>query len=175
MTHAMTAAFFQVGLPLIYATDAIIIVALTYLFFRRVVEPKLRYISMAGDYFPLLVLIGIVVSGFCMRYWAKADMVAIKELSVGLITFSPSIPEGISVVFFIHLFLVSVLFAYFPFSKLMHFAGVFFSPTRNLANNNRMKRHVNPWDYPVKVHTYEEYEDEFRDVMKAAEMPLEKE
>jgi len=168
-------SFFQVGLPLIYVTDAIIIVALTYLFFRRVVEPRLRYISQAGDYFPLLVLIGIVVSGFCMRYWAKADMVAIKELSVGLITFSPSIPEGISVVFFIHLFLVSVLFTYFPVSKLMHFTGVFFSPTRNLANNNRMKRHVNPWDYPVKVHTYEEYEDEFRDVMKAADMPLEKE
>jgi len=27
----------------------------------------------------------------------------------------------------------------------------------------------------VKLHTYEEYEDEFRDVMKAADMPLEKE
>ncbi|HDH57003.1 MAG TPA: menaquinol oxidoreductase, partial [Bacteroidetes bacterium] len=52
---------------------------------------------------------------------------------------------------------------------------VFLSPTRNLANNNRMKRHVNPWNYDVKVHTYEEYEEEFRDVMKAAGLPLEKE
>jgi nitrate reductase gamma subunit len=56
----------------------------------------------------------------------------------------------------------------------MHMGGVFLSPTRNLVNNNRARRHINPWNYPVKVHTYQEYEDEFRDVMKAADMPLEK-
>ena len=75
----------------------------------------------------------------------------------------------------VHLLLLSVFFAYFPFSKLMHMPGVFMSPTRNLANNNRERRHINPWNYPVKVHTYEEYEDEFRDKMKAAGMPLDKE
>ena len=47
-----------------------------------------------------------------------------------------------------------MLFAYFPFSKLMHMGGVFLSPTRNLANNNRMRRHVNPWNPEVEVHTY---------------------
>ncbi|MEK7730415.1 MAG: menaquinol oxidoreductase, partial [Planctomycetota bacterium] len=61
------------------------------------------------------------------------------------------------------------------FSKLMHMGGVFLSPTRNLANTSRMKRHVNPWNYPVDVHTYEEWEDEYRDKMKAAGLPLEKE
>ena len=76
--------------------------------------------------------------------------------------------------FFVHLALVSTLAAYFPFSKLVHMGGVFLSPTRNLANNNRMKRHINPWNYPVKVHTYEEWEDEFRDKIVAAGMPLEK-
>ena len=44
-----------------------------------------------------------------------------------------------------------------------------------MANTNRLVRHVNPWDYPVKVHTYEEYEDELRDKMKAAGLPVEKE
>jgi hypothetical protein len=53
--------------------------------------------------------------------------------------------------------------------------GIFLSPTRNLANNNRRVRHLNPWDYPVKVHTYEEWEDEFREKMRAAGLPLEKE
>jgi len=43
------------------------------------------------------------------------------------------------------------------------------------SDNSRAVRHVNPWDYPVKVHTYEEYEDEFRDVMRAAGLPLDKE
>jgi [DsrC]-trisulfide reductase subunit M len=49
---------------------------------------------------------------------------------------------------------------------------VFLSPTRNLANNNRSQRHINPWNYPVKTHTYAEWEEEFRDKMKAAGVPL---
>jgi nitrate reductase gamma subunit len=93
---------------------------------------------------------------------------------MGLVSFSPVVPDGIGAMFYVHFFFVAVLFAYFPFSKLVHLGGVFMSPTRNLANNSRVRRHVNPWNYDVKVHTYEEYEDEFRDVMKAAGMPLEK-
>ena len=95
-------------------------------------------------------------------------------LTMGLVHFNPKIPEGISVVFYIHLFLVSVLFAYFPFSKLVHMAGVFLSPTRNLASNNREVRHINPWNPPVKVHTYDEYEDDFREKMIAAGIPVER-
>ena len=30
----------------------------------------------------------------------------------------------------------------FPFSKLLHAPGVFFSPTRNQADNPREKRHL---------------------------------
>ena len=167
--------FFQVGLPIILATDVVIVLALTFLFFRRVVDPKLRYISLPADYFALFLLMGVTFSGILMRYFTKTDLSAIKQLGTGLLSGSPVVPEGISVMFFIHLFMVTTLLAYFPFSKLMHFAGVFMSPTRNLANNNRMQRHVNPWDYPVKFHTYDEYEDEFRDVMKAAGLPVEKE
>ncbi|CAD7782481.1 MAG: hypothetical protein KIIPBIDF_01663 [Candidatus Methanoperedenaceae archaeon GB50] len=77
--------------------------------------------------------------------------------------------------FYVHIFLVSVLFAYFPFSKLTHMAGVFLSPTRNLANNNRAVRHINPWNPPVVIHTYEEWEEEFKDKIKAAGIPLDKE
>ncbi|MBF0554911.1 MAG: menaquinol oxidoreductase, partial [Nitrospirae bacterium] len=36
-------------------------------------------------------------------------------------------------------------------------------------------RHINPWNYPVKVHTYEEYEEDFRDKMKKAGIPVDKE
>ena len=78
-------------------------------------------------------------------------------------------------IFYVHLFFVSILLAYFPFSKLMHMGGVFLSPTRNLANDNRARRHINPWNHPVKVHTYEEYEDEFRDKIKEVGLPVDKE
>lgn len=167
--------FFQIGLPIIYATDIALLAALTFLFLRRVVDPKLRYISLAADYFPLFLIMSIAVTGVLMRYFTKVDIIGIKQMAMGWLSLSPVVPEGISSLFYMHLFLVCCLFIYFPFSKLLHMAGIFVSPTRNLVNNNRVKRHVNPWDYPVKLHTYQEYEDEFREVMKAAEMPLEKE
>jgi len=166
--------FFQIGVPTLYMTGVVLLVAVSYLFFRRVLSPQLRYISLPADYFPLFLIMGIAVSGILMRYFYKVDVVAVKELTMGLVSFSPVVPEGIGLVFFVHVFFVSVLFAYFPFSKLMHLGGVFLSPTRNLTNNSRVKRHINPWNYDVKTHTYEEYEDEFRDVMRAAGLPLEK-
>ncbi|MEW6001072.1 MAG: sulfate reduction electron transfer complex DsrMKJOP subunit DsrM [Nitrospirota bacterium] len=168
-------AFFQVGVPLLYLTDIFFLAAVTYLFLRRVVIPQMRYISLAADYFPLFLIFSIGLSGVLMRYFIKVDVVGVKQLIMGLISFNPIVPEGIGVIFFIHLFLVSTLLAYFPMSKLTHMAGIFMSPTRNLANNNRAKRHVNPWNYPVKVHTYEEYEEEFRDKMKEGGIPVEKE
>jgi len=171
-------SFFQValwGAPLLYITNIVFLLAVTYLFLRRVVIPQVRYISLAADYFPLFLILSIGITGVLMRYFYKVDVVGVKELTMGLVSFNPSIPEGIGVLFYIHLFLVSTLFTYFPFSKLTHMAGVFLSPTRNLANNNRMKRHINPWNYPVKVHTYKEYEEEFREFIKDAGIPLEKE
>jgi nitrate reductase gamma subunit len=167
--------FLQIGVPILYITNVVIVAALTFLFLRRIVDPKLKYFSLASDYFPLLLIISIAVTGILMRYFTKVDIISVKELAIGLFSFQPIVPEGIGMMFFIHLFLVSVLIAYFPFSKLMHMAGVFLSPTRNLANNNRMKRHINPWNAPVRIHTYEEYENEFRDVMKASGLPVEKE
>lgn len=167
--------FFQIGTPVIYVTAIVMLAALAYLLVRRLTNAQLRYISLPADYFPLFVLIGIVISGLFMRYFTKVDIVAVKQLATGLVTFSPVVPETVGSLFFVHLFLLSVLIAYLPFSKLMHMAGVFLSPTRNLANNNRMKRHVNPWDYPVKIHTYREWEDEFHDKIVAAGLPLDKE
>jgi nitrate reductase gamma subunit len=110
-----------------------------------------------------------------MRYFWKVDVIKVKELAMSLATLRPAVPEGIGVLFFIHLFLVCTLIAYFPFSKLMHLGGIFLSPTRNLPNDSRMRRHINPWNYPVKVHTYEEYEDDFREKMIEAGLPVEKE
>jgi nitrate reductase gamma subunit len=166
---------FEISLPTLYMTDAAIVMAVTYLFFRRVAIPHLRYISLAADYFPLFLILGIALSGILMRHVYKVDLQKIKELSLGWFALQPSLPEGIGIIFYIHLFLVCSLLVYFPFSKLMHMGGVFFSPTRNLANNNRMRRHINPWNYRVKVHTYAEYEEEFRERMKEAGIPVEKE
>jgi len=166
--------FLQIGLPAVFITTVTFLVAVTYLFVRRITNPQVRYISLVGDYFPLLLLLGIGLSGVWMRHFGKVDLTSIKEMMLGIIHFSPVTPEGISPVFYGHLFLVSALLAYFPFSKLTHMAGIFLSPTRNMANNNRAVRHINPWNYPVKTHPYEEYEEEFRDKMVGAGIPVEK-
>jgi nitrate reductase gamma subunit len=166
--------FFEIGVPIVYLTGILLLASVTYLFLRRVVIPQLSYISLTTDYFPLFLIMAIALSGILMRHFYKVDLVRVKELTIGLVSFHPSVPEGLGFIFFAHLFFVSVLFAYFPFSKLMHLGGVFMSPTRNLVNNNRAKRHVNPWNYDVKTHTYEEYEDEFRELMRGAGLPLEK-
>ncbi|MEW5767074.1 MAG: sulfate reduction electron transfer complex DsrMKJOP subunit DsrM [bacterium] len=166
--------FLQVGAPVLYLSGIVLPAAATYLLIRRILEPRIRYISLPADYFPLFLIIGIAISGILMRYFTKVEVINLKAFMIGMFHFQPVIPSGAGSLFYIHLFLVSVLLAYFPFSKLMHMGGVFFSPARNMANNNRMQRHINPWDYPVKVHTYEEYEDDFRDKMRKAGIPVEK-
>ncbi|MDA8084495.1 MAG: sulfate reduction electron transfer complex DsrMKJOP subunit DsrM, partial [Nitrospiraceae bacterium] len=168
-------SFFQIGAPLLYMTDVVLIAAVTFLVFRRLTMPLVKYISLPADYFPLFLILGIGVTGILMRYFTKVHVVGVKELVLGLLSFQPSVPDGIGVIFYIHLFLVSSLLAYFPLSKLMHMGGVFLSPTRNMPSNSREVRHVNPWNYPVHVHTYAEYEDEFREKMKKAGLPVEKE
>ena len=168
-------SLFQVGLPTLYLSDLAFIAAVTYLFIRRIIIPQVKYISLPADYFPLMLIFTIGATGIIMRYVTKVDVISIKQLTMGLVTFHPVIPQGIGELFFVHVFLVSILFAYFPFSKLMHAPGVFLSPTRNMPNDSRIVRHVNPWNYPVPVHTYAEYEDHVRDKLIEAGLPVEKE
>lgn len=176
----------QIGAPTLYITDVVFVLAITLLFLRRVLIPQVRYISLAADYFPLFLIMGIAITGILMRYFVRVDIVLIKQLTMGLATFSPSIIADLSPWFYAHLFLVCTLLAYFPYSKLMHLGGVFLSPTRNMSTASRMFRHINPWNnaenpakhnpnfHTIKPHSYAGYEDEFREFMAGADLPLEK-
>ncbi len=166
---------FELGVPTVYLSDIIFAVSAIYLFLRRAAVSRLRYISLVQDYIPLLLIISVAGTGILMRHIYKVDLLKVKELAIGWTAFSTALPEGTGLFFFVHLLCVCALLLWFPVSKLMHMGGIFLSPTRNLANSNRAMRHINPWNYPVKVHTYEEYEDEFRDKMKTAGLPVEKE
>jgi len=161
-------------LPLLYITDVLIALALAYLFIRRVIYPQIRYISLASDYFVLLVIAGIAVTGILMRLIYQVDLFQVKSWVMSMLRFQPALPQGVNILFFIHLFFVSLLLAVFPLSKLMHMPGIFLSPTRNQKNISRNQRAINPWNPTVKVHTYEEYEDEFRESMKEVGLPVER-
>jgi len=167
-------SLFRFSLSTLFLSDFIILTALTYLFLRRVVSPQIKYISLASDYLALLLILGVVISGILMRWVFKADVDAVKRLAISMITFRPAVSPDIGLAFYIHLMLVCTLVAYFPFSKMMHAPGILFSPTRNMKNDSRSVRHINPWNRPVRVHTYQEYEDEFRKPMIAAGLPVEK-
>ena len=64
---------------------------------------------------------------------------------MSLATFSPAVPAGVGSLFFAHLFLICILLAYFPFSKLLHAPGLFFSPSRNQVDDPRERRHLAEW------------------------------
>lgn len=113
-------SMFEIGTPAMYMTTAGLIIGTMLLFSRRITNRHVRYISLLNDYFPLVLLFAIGVTGALMRHFMRGgiDIVAIKELAVGLATFHPVISGDIGSIFYIHLFLVSALLVYFPFSKL---------------------------------------------------------
>lgn len=168
--------FLQIGVPALYLSGATLVVGVTLLLLRRFAVAQVRYISQPADYFPLFLILAVAVSGIAMRYWAKTDIMAVKEVTMALFSLNPAVHiEGVGAIFFVHVFLVSCLIAYLPFSKLMHMGGVFLSPTRNLPNDSRARYHRNPWNDPnVKPHSYAAYEDEFREKMIEAGLPVEK-
>jgi len=117
---------------------------LAALWVRRFAVERIRYISGPSDHLMLLLLIGIVATGLIMKYVVRTDIIALKAFVLGLIYFDWQ-PIPADVMLLIHLGLVLALMIIFPFSKLLHAPGVFFSPSRNQADNPREKRHLAPW------------------------------
>ena len=92
----------------------------------------------------LALLLGIVLSGLGMTYVAHTDVIAVKSFALGLLVFDWQ-PLTMDLLLVVHLSLVVILLAIFPFSKLLHVPGVFFSPTRNQSDNARNYRHLADW------------------------------
>ena len=166
--------FLDVTVPALYLSDGLALAAITFLVLRRLADEKMRLISLSTDYFPLFLFGAIATLGVSMRYVTKVNIMPVKALAMTLASFGFDAPEPIGVLFYVHLFLVCVLLVYIPFSKLVHMGGIFLSPTRNLPNNSRATKHKNPWNPDIKFRTYAEYEDEFREKMKKAGLPVEK-
>ena len=108
---------------------------------RRVLVDRVRYISSPSDHLMLALLAGIVLTGLGMPYVAPTDIVAVKAFFLGLMYFDWQ-PLPADLLLNLHLLLVALLMLVFPFSKLLHAPGVFFSPTRNQVDNAREQRHL---------------------------------
>jgi nitrate reductase gamma subunit len=110
---------------------------------RRFLVERIRYITGPSDHLMLALILSIGLSGLGMKFLARTDIVAVKAFFLGLMYFDwrplPADPALI-----VHLTLVLTLMVVFPFSKLLHAPGLFFSPTRNQADDSRERRHVPP-------------------------------
>jgi nitrate reductase gamma subunit len=122
----------------------IMVAGLAGLWARRFLVDRVRYISTPSDHLMLALLVAIGLSGMMMTFVSHTDIVALKAFMLGLMTFDfqPMPADGVLMV---HLGLVALLMIIFPVSKLLHAPGIFFSPTRNQADDPREKRHLAPW------------------------------
>ncbi|MBK9327513.1 MAG: respiratory nitrate reductase subunit gamma [Thiobacillaceae bacterium] len=122
----------------------IMVAGLAGLWARRFLVDRVRYISTPSDHLMLALLVAIGLSGMMMTFVSHTDIVALKAFMLGLMTFDfqPMPADGVLMV---HLGLVALLMIIFPISKLLHAPGIFFSPTRNQADNPREQRHLAPW------------------------------
>ena len=120
------------------------VAALGALWARRWLVDRVRYISTPSDHLMLALLLAIGLSGLGIRFVVHTDIVAVKGFILGLQRFDwqalPADPLLLA-----HLALVVLLMIIFPISKLLHAPGLFFSPTRNQADNAREVRHISAW------------------------------
>ena len=120
------------------------VVGLLGLLARRFVVDRVRYISTPSDYLMLVLLIGIGITGMLTTFVVHTDIVALKQFFMGLMFFDLQ-PVPQDPIILAHLAMVALLMVIFPISKLLHAPGLFFSPTRNQADNPREHRHVAAW------------------------------
>lgn len=148
--------YFINPLPEIYAmveifgivAGIVMVGALGFLLVRRFAVARTRYVSSPADYLIILLLLAIGTSGLAMTFIARPDIVTIKAAMIDWVTLAAlfkGFPVFQDAAFNAHFLLVLVLLAIFPFSKLMHLGGIFFSPGRNQVDNPREVKHVNPW------------------------------
>ncbi len=120
------------------------VIGLAGLLARRFLVDRVRYISTPSDFLMLVLLIAIGISGMLMTFVVHTDIVALKAFFLGLMVFDVQ-PVPQDPILLAHLAMVALLMIIFPVSKLLHAPGIFFSPTRNQADNPREHRHIAAW------------------------------
>lgn len=110
------------------AAGIIIMVTAFLLVIRRLTLNRVREITNPADYLALLLILAVGISGNAMRFGAHFDLSRTRLYFSQLFTFSLA---GISVpqdgIFQLHFLLVQLLVIYIPFSKILHFGGIFFT------------------------------------------------
>lgn len=97
------------------------------LLLRRLTLPRVREITGIPDVLATLLVVVIIITGDLLRFTAPFDLKQTRVWVASLLTFSPVIPTND--MFLLHLALSQVLIMFIPFSKILHFGGIFFTQT----------------------------------------------
>ena len=108
------------------AAGIVILLALFIILGRRFGVKRVRQISESGDYFALILILFIVLTGDTMRFLSHMDLAQTREYFRGLAFFSLTPMPG-NPWFIFHYLFAQILIMYIPFSKILHFGGIFFS------------------------------------------------
>jgi len=108
----------------------IVALAALLLLVRRVGLTRVREITNSADFFALLLILAIIMTGNMMRFGEHFDLELTRSYFAGLTSFSlTGIEVPASGMFRAHFLLAQLLIIYIPFSKLMHLGGIFFTQT----------------------------------------------
>ena len=93
---------------------------------RRLTLKRVAEISSPSDYFALILILAVILTGDALRFMSNLDVVQMREYFSGLLTFSyKGLPE--TKWFTTHYLLAQLLIMYIPFSKILHMGGIFFT------------------------------------------------
>lgn len=131
MSAGMTEAGIQVMSGTVGGAAGIaLLVTALFLLMRRLVIPRVREITGLGDISALALIGLILITGNMMRFGTEHfDLTLTREYFAGLVTFS-HVGNAAALhnnMFLVHYALALLLILYIPFSKILHFGGIFFT------------------------------------------------
>jgi len=123
---------------------------------RRIVVPEVRAMSQSDDYIVLLFLIAILgvalYQVIFQQMFGLVGMVAPWFASIWGFQPDPELMEGMTLLTQIHVFLALTFFAYFPFTKLVHFwtfpVNYFVRPYQVMRTNRF--RFEDRWEFSLR-------------------------
>ncbi len=112
------------------AAGILILLAALVLLIRRLVVPRVKEITGVGDIFALALIGAILITGNMMRFGPEHfDLTLTREYFAGLVFFQGVGSSELLAnnTFLTHMGLAFLLLMYIPFSKILHFGGIFFT------------------------------------------------
>jgi nitrate reductase gamma subunit len=110
------------------AAGIVIFATALLLLLRRASVRRVKEVSNPSDFLALLLIVAIILTGNIMRFGEHFDLNITRSYFSHLFAFSFSamaIPK--SGIFLLHFLLVQLLIIFIPFSKILHFGGIFFT------------------------------------------------